>query len=119
MEYILIGILVAIPFFFWLFMIRDLGIWLQAFLSDVYVSLGTVVGMRLRKVDSKIVVGNYIKLKKAGLDIPVKELEAHYLAGGDVDRVAESLIASRMSGNNRTFGEVCAMDLARNNPLGA
>ena len=54
----------------------------------------TLVGMRLRRVVPSKIVLPLVKANKAGLDVNVDQLEAHYLAGGDVDRVVDALIAA-------------------------
>ena len=64
-----------------------LGLWLTAYFSDVPVSLATMIGMRLRKVPPSGIINPLINATKAGLDLKVGEMEAHFLAGGNVDRV--------------------------------
>ena len=62
-----------------------IGLWITAFFSGVKVSMATLTGMRLRRVAPSKIINPMIKATKAGLDIKVNELEAHYLAGGNVD----------------------------------
>ena len=71
-----------------------LQLWLQAFLSGARVSLLDLIMMRLRKVPPSAIVLNRIMAKKAGIDVPTNMLEAHYMAGGRVDRVIRAMIAS-------------------------
>src|ERR1051325_10813702 len=63
------------------------GLWLQAFMSNAQVSMFDLIGMRLRKVDSRSIVLSKIRAVKAGLDISTNDLESHYLAGGRVQNV--------------------------------
>ena len=57
------------------------------------VSIATLVGMRLRRVSPRKVIGPLIKAHKAGLNLTTNQLESHYLAGGNVDRVVDANIA--------------------------
>jgi len=87
-------------------------LWLQAFLSGAYVNLGSLVGMRLRKVRPATIVLARISAMKAGIDLSVNELEAHYLAGGNVPRVVQAMIAASKSDLDLSFEEVTALDLS-------
>ena len=69
-------------------------IWVAAFASGAYVGLFTLVGMRLRRVPPGTIVTARISAVKAGLDISVNDLEAHYLAGGNVVNVVNALISA-------------------------
>src|SRR3970282_1387613 len=69
-------------------------IWIAAFASRAYVGLFTLVGMRLRRVPPGTIVTARISAVKAGLDISVNDLEAHYLAGGNVVNVVNALISA-------------------------
>ncbi|NDF96778.1 MAG: UPF0365 family protein, partial [Proteobacteria bacterium] len=71
-----------------------LQLWLQAFLSGARVSLLDLIMMRLRKVPPAAIVLNRITAKKAGLEVPTNLLEAHYMAGGRIDRVIRAMIAA-------------------------
>ena len=62
-------------------------------MSGVKVGIGTLVGMRLRRVSPRKVIGPLIKAHKAGLNLTTNQLESHYLAGGNVDRVVDANIA--------------------------
>src|SRR6186997_518174 len=74
------------------------GLWLRARIANAPVSLGKMVGMRLRKVPVGLIVDNRITAIKAGIEIPSDPLEAHYLAGGDVNQVILALIAADKAG---------------------
>ena len=88
------------------------GLWLRARIANAPVSIGKMVGMRLRKVPVGLIVDNRITAVKAGIDIPSDPLEAHYLAGGDVSHVILALIAADKSGISLDFNRACAIDLA-------
>ena len=88
------------------------GLWLRARIANAPVSIGKMVGMRLRKVPVGLIVDNRITAVKAGIDIPSDPLEAHYLAGGDVSHVILALIAADKAGISLDFNRACAIDLA-------
>jgi len=107
---ILILIVLAIPvFIFFYFM----NVYIRALASKAHVSLWNLVGMRLRRVPPNLVVEALIRLKKAGLtEISTDNVEAHFLAGGDVLNVVNALIAADKAGINLTFERAAAIDLA-------
>ncbi|MCL7970119.1 MAG: flotillin-like protein FloA, partial [marine benthic group bacterium] len=76
------------------------------------VGLGSLIGMRLRKVSPPAIVRPMIAATKAGLTLDVNELEAHYLAGGDVARVANALISADKANIDLGFEQAAAIDLA-------
>src|SRR5439155_21056121 len=86
--------------------------WLRARVANAPVSIGKMVGMSLRKVPVGLIVDNRITAVKAGLDVRSDPLEAHYLAGGDVDQVVLALIAADKAGMSLDFNRACAIDLA-------
>ena len=69
-------------------------LWIAAWASNAYVGLMTLIGMRFRRVPPGTVVTARISAVKAGLEIPINDLEAHYLAGGDVVRVVNAMISA-------------------------
>ena len=101
------------------FSLVPLGLWISALAAGVKVSIVTLIGMRLRRVPPASVILPLIKATKAGLDLNVGSLEAHYLAGGNVDRVVISLIAAERAGIPLSFQKTCAIDLAGRNVLEA
>lgn len=88
------------------------GLWVSAMAANVKVSLANLIGMRLRRVSPQTIVLPLIKATKAGLGIDISKLEAHYLAGGDVDRVVDALIAAERAGIDLDFSRCAAIDLA-------
>ncbi|KAF1084084.1 SigmaW regulon antibacterial [Sporotomaculum syntrophicum] len=95
------------------------GLWISALAAGVRVGIITLIGMRLRRVPPANIVNPLVKAYKAGLDISVDQLEAHYLAGGNVDRVVDALIASERANINLPFERAAAIDLAGRNVLEA
>jgi len=110
----LIGVAVLALFAFVLAIVlfNFFGLWLRARIANAPVSLGKMIGMRLRKVPVGMIVDNRITAVKAGIEIPSDPLEAHYLAGGDVNQVILALIAADKAGISLDFNRACAIDLA-------
>ena len=96
-----------------------LGLWISAMAAGVNVHIFTLVGMRLRRVIPSKIILPLVKANKAGLDVNVDQLEAHYLAGGDVDRVVDALIAAERAAIPLTFERAAAIDLAGRDVLEA
>ena len=89
-----------------------LSLWLQAWISDASVSIPELIGMRLRKVDPRVIVLSRIRAVKAGLDITTAQLETHYLSGGRVPTVVSALIAADSAKINLPYDTARAIDLA-------
>ena len=96
-----------------------LGLWISALAADVRVSIITLVGMRMRRVPPNKIILPLIKANKAGLDVQVNQLEAHYLAGGNVDKVVDALIAAHRAQIPLPFERSAAIDLAGRDVLEA
>lgn len=97
---------------FILFQFVPLGLWVQTWAANCPVSIRTLIGMRLRRVKPSVVIGPRIAAWKAGLELGVDDLEAHYLAGGDVDMVVSALISADKAGIDLGFKRAAAIDLA-------
>ena len=95
-----------------LFSFIPMGLWVSAKAANVRVSLANLVGMRLRKVKPAAIVLPLIKATKAGIELEIAKLEAHLLAGGNVDRVVDALIAAERAGIALDFSRAAAIDLA-------
>ncbi|MCI2109453.1 MAG: flotillin-like protein FloA [Acidaminococcaceae bacterium] len=95
------------------------GLWISAMAAGVDVSIFNLIGMRLRRVPAGKIVMPLVKANKAGIAIGTNQLEAHYLAGGDVDNVIDALIAAHRAEIPLTFERACAIDLAGRNVLEA
>ncbi|PXZ43753.1 MULTISPECIES: flotillin-like protein FloA [Porphyromonadaceae] len=89
-----------------------IGLWFQALVSDVKVSLLQLVLMRWRKVPPSVIVRAMIEGKKAGLELYRDLLEAHYLAGGHVAQVVHALVSASKANIDLTFQIATAVDLA-------
>ena len=87
--------------------------------SGVRVGIFTLIGMRLRRVVPARIILPLIKATKAGIALQVNQLEAHYLAGGNVDGVVDALIAAERAGIDLPFEKAAAIDLAGRNVLEA
>ena len=87
-------------------------LWWQSLLSNAPVSLLQIIFMRFRKVNPATIVRVRITAKKAGIDLSADELEAHYLAGGDVERVIQALISAHKADIVLSYDRSCAIDLA-------
>ena len=110
-----VAILVVLLFFYFI----PLGLWISALAARVRIGIGELVGMRLRRVPPRVILGSQISATKAGLDIPTSFLEAHFLAGGHVEKVATALIAADKAGINLTHERAAAIDLAGRDVLEA
>jgi len=104
-----IGGIVLVMAFLWAVPVR---LWIEAIFSGVRVGLGTLVGMRLRKVNPANIVRPLIASTKAGLSLSIQDLEAHFLAGGDVERVVRALISADKANIELPFQQAAAIDLA-------
>ncbi len=94
-------------------------LWIAAWASGAYVGLLTLIGMRLRRVPPTTVVTARISAVKAGLDIALNDLEAHFLAGGNVVRVVNAMISADKANIPLPFKRAAAIDLAGRNVLEA
>ena len=95
------------------------GLWISSMASGVRVGIFTLIGMRLRRVVPARIILPLIKATKAGIALQVNQLEAHYLAGGNVDGVVDALIAAERAGIDLPFEKAAAIDLAGRNVLEA
>ena len=106
-------------FFLILFTFIPIGLWIAAISAGVQVSLISLVAMRLRRVPPARIINPLIKAEKAGLDVEQNQLEAHFLAGGNVDRVVDALIAADKARIELPFDRAAAIDLAGRDVLDA
>ncbi|MBO8136717.1 MAG: flotillin-like protein FloA [Desulfotomaculum sp.] len=96
-----------------------IGLWISAWAAGVRVGLITLIGMRLRRVPPAKIINPLVKADKAGLKVTVNQLEAHYLAGGNVDMVVNALIAAERAAIDLPFERAAAIDLAGRDVLEA
>ncbi len=116
----LIVMIVVIILLLWLFLYYvPIGLWFQAIVSNVRISLIQLIFMRWRKVPPGVIVRAMITGTKAGLKIDANALEAHYLAGGNVDLVVNALVSASKANMELDFAMATAIDLAGRNVLEA
>ena len=100
-----------IGFFMFLYFV-PVGLWITAVFANVRVTIGELIGMRIRKVPPGIIVNSLITAIKAGLNVTTRELETHFLAGGNVPNVIRALISAQKANINLSFQQATAIDLA-------
>jgi uncharacterized protein YqfA (UPF0365 family) len=113
---LLIGVIVTLIVVLY---VVPVPLWVAAWSSGAYVGLMTLIGMRLRRVPPATIVTARISAVKAGLNISVDDLEAHYLAGGNVVRVVNALISADKANIDMAFKRAAAIDLAGRDVLEA
>ena len=111
---IVLALIVLIAIFF---AIVPVNVWTKSLLSNAYIPASKLVGMKLRNVDVGLIVGCYINAKKAGVNISVQDLETHYMAGGNVERVVDALIVAHGAKINLSVDNAKAIDLANRDIL--
>lgn len=110
------GAILFLILFFWVVPIR---LWIAAVASGVKISPFTPLLMRIRRITPSAVVNVLIRAAKAGVDVKRNDLEAHYLAGGNIDLVVNALIAADKANISLGFTKAAAIDLAGRNVLEA
>ena len=101
------------------------GIWFQAYMSDANVSLYSLIGMSFRRVNARLIVQGKIMASKAGIGsegetgVTTRNLEAHYLAGGNVPHVVRAIIVAHRADIDLDFRRAAAIDLAGRDVLDA
>ncbi|MFP6642025.1 MAG: flotillin-like protein FloA [Candidatus Latescibacterota bacterium] len=114
---ILFGIIIFLSLFTYFV---PIGLWITAYFAGVKVSIfRDLVGMRLRKVPPASIVRPKISADKAGIEVPLDRMEAHYLAGGNVEAVILALISADKANIDLTFERASAIDLAGRDVLEA
>ncbi|HKL09041.1 MAG TPA: flotillin-like FloA family protein, partial [Bacteroidales bacterium] len=106
---VIIGIIVLLYLFLYLI---PIGLWFQALVSGVRISLLQLIFMRWRKVTPSVIVRAMIEGTKAGLELNRNALEAHYLAGGRVPDVVHALVSAEKANIDLPFNMATAIDLA-------
>ncbi len=114
--FILVGLIAFLVIFTYFI---PIGLWISAAAAQVYVGLLTLIGMRLRRIPPPLIINSLVSARKAGLDLDTNMLEAHYLAGGDVNKVVLALIAADKANIDLEFQRAAAIDLAGRDVLDA
>ena len=96
-----------------------LGLYIRALVSNAHVSLLDLIGMRLRRVNAVGIVNARIQATRAGVPVSTQEMESHYLAGGDVQRVINAIIAASKARIDLDWRTATAIDLAGRDVLDA
>lgn len=117
MTLFLIAVAIVVVSVFFTFV--PVMLWISALASGVRIGIITLVAMRLRRVVPARIVNPLIKARKAGLDLNTNQLESHYLAGGNVDRVVDALVAAQRADIPLGFERAAAIDLAGRDVLEA
>ena len=115
------AVIIAVAFILLVILLSfiPLGLWISALAAGVKVTIFGLIGMRLRRVPPARILNPLIKANKAGLGLSSDKLEAHYLAGGNVDRVVDALIAAQRADIDLSFERTAAIDLAGRDVLQA
>ncbi len=108
----LLFVFLGVVFFFMFMYFVPVGLWITAIFANVKVTIGELIGMRIRKVPPGVIVNSLITATKAGLQLTTRELETHYLAGGNVPNVIRALISADKANINLSFKQATAIDLA-------
>ena len=108
----LVVIVVIVGLVLFLLFLKFFRLWLQARLSRADVKFSELIGMWLRKVDTRTMVLSKITAIQAGLTLTTRDLESHYLAGGNVPRVVRALIAANRANIDLSLQTATAIDLA-------
>jgi uncharacterized protein YqfA (UPF0365 family) len=94
-------------------------LWIQSLLTGARISILDLVGMKLRNVDYPMIVRQKIALVQAGIKVNTEDLEAHYLARGNVPKTATAVIAAHKAGMDLPWKTAAAIDLAGRDVLKA
>ncbi|MGI9241592.1 MAG: flotillin-like protein FloA [Verrucomicrobiales bacterium] len=112
LKVILLGLLIAFLIAIVLIVGKFFNLWLRAKVAGAPVGIFDLIFMWLRRVPNALIVDTRITASKAGIDITTDQLEAHYLAGGEVSHVVLALIAADKAGITLDYDRACAIDLA-------
>ena len=96
-----------------------IGVWIRAMVSGAYISAMRLIGMKLRHIEVGMLVDCYINAKKAGVQLTIDDLETHYMAGGNVERVVDALITAHGAKIELSVETAKAIDLANRDILAA
>jgi uncharacterized protein YqfA (UPF0365 family) len=116
---ILLVVLAVLALVIVIFVGKYLGLWIQAFASKAKIGIFDLIGMGFRKVNPRVIVRAKVAAVKAGLQIETRDLESHYLAGGNVPNVVRGLIAANRADIDLDFRRASGIDLAGRDILDA
>src|SRR5262245_33185850 len=113
------GVVFFFVLFFLVIFFSFLRLWIQCLLTGAKIGIWDLVGMKLRNVDYGMIVRMKIALVQAGVKVSTPEMEAHYLARGNVPKVATAVIAAHKAGMDLPWRVAAAIDLAGRDVLDA
>src|SRR5438046_2843576 len=113
------GVIFFFLLFFLVIFFSFLRLWIQCLLTGARIGIWDLVGMKLRNVDYSMIVRQKIALVQAGVKVSTQEMEAHYLARGNVPKVATAVIAAHKAGMDMPWRVAAAIDLAGRDVLEA
>ncbi len=102
-----------------LLMFLPIGTFFIAAVSNAHVSMGRLIGMKMRRIKYKTLVDVYIRARKAGLNIDIADLESHVMAGGNISNVVNALISAHSANIDLSVQAAKAIDLAGRDVLNA
>ncbi|MEM7203797.1 MAG: flotillin-like protein FloA [Planctomycetota bacterium] len=117
--WLIVGLLLLVLLIGAILFLKFFNLWIQAQLSRTKISLFSLIGMWLRKVNPTVVTRAMISATQAGVPLETREVEAHYLAGGNVINVVQALIAADRANLGLDFRRAAAIDLAGRDVLEA
>src|SRR3954453_9096251 len=104
--------LLLIAIFFLVVFFSFVRLWIQCFLTGAKIGILDLIGMKLRNVDYGMIVRQKIALVQAGVKVSTQDLEAHYLARGNVPKTATAVINAHKAGFDLPWKAAAAIDLA-------
>ncbi len=108
--FVVLGVIVVA--FIVLMCLVPLKTWFIALISGAHVSMTRLIGMRMRRIKVGPIIDAYIQAKKAGIDIDIVDLETHYMAGGDIEKIIVALISAHSAKIPLSVDQAKAIDLA-------
>jgi len=117
--YIVIGILLVVGLIAFLIIARFVGLWVRCLATKAGIGIIDLLGMWLRKVSPNVIVSTKIMAVQAGIAVQTRDLESHYLAGGNAPKVVRALIAADRANIDLDFKTAAAIDLAGRDVLDA
>lgn len=115
-AFLIIGIIIASIFALWItFYFIPIGLWFTALVAGIDISLLELVLMRWRKVPPTLIVNALIASSNGGVNLERDDLEALYLAGGNIDNVTKGMIYAKANGIELSFKVASRLELAQKN----
>jgi uncharacterized protein YqfA (UPF0365 family) len=118
--WLILGIVILlVAIFFLVVFFSFVRLWIQSLLTGARITIWDLVGMKLRNVDYAMIVRQKIALVQAGVKLSTQDLEAHYLARGNVPKTAAAVIAAHKAKMELPWKDAAAIDLAGRDVLEA